>query len=78
MKFDDVVAKVRALDDGTGDVWIRDGEVDIEFIAIAVIRAAGFVVQEDSREIVKTREWEPPGGLARGKRTYRNGRGVRK
>ncbi len=79
MKFDDVVDVVRAHDDGTGAIWIRNGKVDLDYIVQATIKALGIEIATDGTVAVRPRSaWEPPGGLVRPKRVYKNGRGPKK
>jgi hypothetical protein len=75
--FDEVAAKVRAH----GDCCLmRGGEVDVDFIAKLVIETVGLTVADDGQIVCAVgvaetmREWQPPGGLKRKARSYRNGK----
>jgi hypothetical protein len=77
MTLDEVVEKVRAH----GDCCLmRNSEVDVDFIAKFVIETVGLTVADDglivgAAGVVETmREWQPPGGLKRKARSYRNGK----
>lgn len=81
MTLDEVVAKVRSH----GDCCLmRNGEADVDFIAKLVIETVGLTVADDglivgAAGVAETmREWEPPGGLKRSPRAYRNGKRARR
>jgi len=79
VKIGEVVADV-----GSMLAPLRESEGDLNRIVQATIRVLGMEIAQDGT-IVNWKApaaagpaWEPPGGLTRPRRTYRNGRGMKK